>query len=79
LKKIADELHAKNKAILKQILLKSVQKGEIHPDSAKDMFHIIGGIIAHIIIESKKGTHLDSKFHQRMARFICSGANTQKG
>ncbi|MCG2724651.1 MAG: TetR/AcrR family transcriptional regulator [Elusimicrobia bacterium] len=77
LKKIADELRDRNQAILKQILLKSVQKGEIHQACAKDMLHIISGIIEHIIIESKKGTGFDSKFHQRAARFLCAGAKQQ--
>lgn len=70
---VADEMRDRNRAILKQILLASVQKGEITSDSSKDMFHIIGGIIEHIIIESKKGTNFNSKFHKRMARFICRG------
>ncbi len=74
LKTIADEIRDKNQAILKQTLLKSVQKDEIHKSSAQDMFHIISGIIEHIIIESKKGTNFDSKFHKRMAKFLCAGA-----
>lgn len=78
LKNIADELRNKNQSILKQVLLKSVQKGEMSESSAKDMFHIISGTIEHIIIESKKGTKFDSKFHKRMAEFICSRAKTQK-
>ena len=31
--------------------------------------------IVHIIIESKKGTKFDSKFHKRMANFICNKRN----
>ncbi|MCK5106350.1 MAG: TetR/AcrR family transcriptional regulator [Elusimicrobiales bacterium] len=74
LKTIADEIRDKNQAILKQTLLKSVQKDEIYKSSVQDMFHIISGIIEHIIIESKKGTNFDSKFHKRMAKFLCAGA-----
>ena len=77
LKTLANELCDRNQTILKQILSKAVQKNEIRKSSAHDMLHIISGIIEHIIIESKKGANFDSKFHKRMARFICSRAKTQ--
>lgn len=74
LEKIAAELRDINQATLKQLLLKTVKKGGITKPSSQDMFHIISSLIKHIIIESKKGTVFDSKFHQRMANILCAGA-----
>lgn len=73
---MAMEMKKEHREMLRQVIKKAADRGEIAKGTESDVAHLLGAAITHFIIEAKEGNMaaLDNKLPSRLARIICAGA-----